>query len=30
MVTESFTVNEFHDDERTVILFANVVDGAYA
>src|ERR1700688_2635915 len=30
MVTESFTVNEFHDDERTVILFPNVVDGTYA
>src|ERR1700730_1022937 len=30
MLTESFTVDEFHDDEGTVILFANVVDGAYA
>src|ERR1700693_3442612 len=30
MLTESFTVDEFHDDEGTVILFANIVDGAYA
>ena len=30
MLTESFTVDEFHDDERTMILFPNVVDGAYA
>jgi hypothetical protein len=30
MLTESFTVNKFHGDERVVILFANVINGAYA
>jgi hypothetical protein len=28
VLTESFTVNEFHGDERMVILFANVINGA--
>jgi hypothetical protein len=30
VLTECFTVNEFHDDERAVILFPNIVDGANA
>src|ERR1700686_2651081 len=30
MLTESFTVNEFHGDEGMVILFANIIDGADA
>jgi hypothetical protein len=30
ILTESFTVNEFHDDEGMVVLFANVIDGADA
>ena len=30
MLTESFTVNKFHGDERMVILFANVINGADA
>src|ERR1700682_6840485 len=30
MLTESVTVNEFHDDERMVILLANIINGADA
>jgi hypothetical protein len=28
MLTESFTVNEFHGDERMVVLLANIINGA--
>src|ERR1700736_612837 len=30
ILTESFTINEFHGDERMVILLANVINGADA
>jgi hypothetical protein len=30
MLTERFTVNEFHDDERMVVLLADIVNGADA
>jgi hypothetical protein len=30
MLTESFTVNEFHGDEGMVVLFANIINGADA
>ena len=30
MLTESFTVNKFHGDERVVILFADIINGTNA